>query len=478
MKKTDLHQYQHDASRFILNNTRSMLAVDMGMGKTIATLSAIAELFSHALIYGVLILAPRRVAESVWKQQCAEWEHTAHMRVCVLRGNKKVMERNLEVPHHVWVTNYESLPWLYSTLNKNFFRRGRSLPFDMIVFDESTRIKNTEGKRISTWYRHNSLGYSMLDYFPRRIGMTGTIAPNGYWDLLGQYLALDDGARLGASQRIYEEMFFEVNPYTRRRALRSGAKEEIQKLIADITFSLQADQYLDLPDYVYNNLYVDLPPAARAAYDSLESDMFAELASGTVEVFNASAVTTKCRQVANGVVLDSGDDRTAHVVHDAKLEALDEVLEEAAGQPVFVVYNYVADMERIKSRYKGTYRIGYLGPGVSESKAVDLIDDWNRGLYDILLSHPKSSGHGLNLQHGSHQLVWFGVDYNLEDYQQTNARLRRQGQKNPCVIVHHILARNTVDSVILSALASKARDQQELRDKLEEYMLAKQQKAA
>lgn len=471
-KRNELHQYQVGGVRHVIDHLRSVLMMDMSLGKTILTLTAIVDLFNWCRIFGVLIVAPRRVTETVWAQQAAEWEHTAHLRCCILRGsNKGVLARNLQRWYHIYVINYESLPWLFTRLNQLFLAQGRSLPFNMIVLDELTRVKNSEGKRIQTWYRRNSRGVCMMDYFPWRLGLTGTPSPNGYWDLYGQYLAIDDGARLGVSQQIYKEMFFVDNPYTRKKVPAEGAREQIQELIQDVTYSIQAEHYLELPEYIYNDVIVDLPPAAREIYDSLENEMFAELETGeTITTVNMAGLTAKCRQVANGAVLDSEDRRKAYAVHDAKLEALDEIMEEAAGQSILGAYIFRADMERIRSRYKSKYNVEYLGPGVNDTHAVEIVNRWNRGDYDLLLSHPLSVGHGLNLQFGGHQVAWFGLDYGLEAWLQTNARVRRQGQPSPYVIIHRLLARDTVDFVVRDALMDKQEDQQGLRDALEQYM--------
>jgi len=468
LTRVDLHNYQVDAVNHILTHWRSALFMDMGTGKTASVLTAIADLFNFCLIYGVLIVAPRRVAETVWKQEAEIWEQTAHLRVNILRGtNKGTLVRNLQTPHHVWVINYEALPWLFTRLNQVFLRRGRPLPFNMIVFDELTRVKNSEGTRIKPWFTPNSKGYRMIDHFPLRVGLTGTPTPNGYWDLFGQMLALDDGARLGTEQTDYQSWYFHQDFHTRKRVPMKGAREKIQGKIADITFSIQADRYLDLPPYIYNDVIVDLPAKARAIYDSLETEMFADIGDTQLSITNMAALTTKCRQVANGAVIDTEDARKVHNVHDAKLEALDDIMEEAAGQAIFCAYVYVADMKRIKARYDGKYSVAFIGPGVSDTAALEIINEWNRGTYDLLLAHPKSAGHGLNIQFGGHQLAFFGQDYNLEEYLQTCARLRRQGQPSPYVIIHRIMARDTVDLVVKGVLDDKEVDQQRLRNALE-----------
>lgn len=306
----------------------------------------------------------------------------------------------------------------------------------------------------------------LFEMFPRRIGLTGTPAPNGYWDLFGQYLITDGGAALGRSRQAYAERYFVEDPASGRKYLAKGAKEAIEKRIAPVTINMSAEDYLDLPDYIYNDIWVDLPPKAERVYRKLEDEMLAELDHATVELFSAASVATKCRQIANGIFLETetGD---VHDIHDAKLEAFDDIMEEAAGQPVLGAYVFRADMERLRKRYGKSYRVGYLGPGVSDTDAVEVINTWNAGGYDLLLGHHASIGHGLNIQHGGHVIAWLGLDWPLEGWLQLNARLRRQGQKAESVVVHRVLARRTIDEAVLDRLTSKEQDQDDLRASIE-----------
>jgi hypothetical protein len=437
---------------------------------TTIVLTAIADLLNNFLIRGALVIAPRRVAETVWEAEARAWAHTAHLKVCVLRGKaKKVLMRELLRPYDIWVINYESLPWLYNAIHTLFLRQGHYPPFDMLVFDEITRVKHPTGARIGPWHAKSN-GTNLLDFFPRKVGLTGTPAPNGLLDLFGQYLALDNGKRLGVDFQDYKRQYFEEDPYRRKTWLRKGAKEDIERRIADITVSMAVDDYLVLPPYIINDIWVDLPSKARAQYDELEKEMFVELDSGGLEVFNAAALTAKCRQMANGIVRGGPDNPDIlHPVHDAKLEALDEVMEEAAGQGVLISYLFRPDMERILARYKKQFTMAYLGPGVNDTEARQIVDDWNKGLIEGLITHPLSAGHGLNLQHGGHQIVWFGLSYNLEEYLQMNARLRRPGQTSERVIIHRLLARQTVDCTTAEVLAQKATDQESLREAMKRY---------
>ena len=462
-----LHGYQDRGARHIFDHQRAMLHFEMSLGKTITVLTAVTDLFDQVLIHGVLVLAPRRVSELVWKQEAAKWSHTAHLRVCVLRGKSKAhLARDLVRPYDVWVINYEALAWLATELNRLFFARGRFPPFDMLIFDEVTRVKNYNGARVANLYAANKHGTRLIDFMPRRVGLTGTPAPNGYQDLFGQYYAVDDGRALERDEKVFTERYFSVDPFTGHKSLRSGAKNRIEERIAPITLSLQAKDYIRLPEYITNDLWIELPKKTRAQYDEFEQTMFAELDHGTLEVFNVVSVVATCRQLANGMVIDTQTGDWVPV-HDAKLEALDEVIEEAGGAPLLVGYVFRADMERILRRYQKRLRVGYLGPGISEAKAVEIYETWNRQGFDLLLLHHQSGGHGLNMQAGGNQLVRFGLDWPLEGHLQLAARLRRQGQLADHVIIHQILARDTIDVAMRDRLESKEKEQDDLTSALQ-----------
>lgn len=472
LDRTDLHHYQIEAVEFVKQRFRTALLLDMGLGKSTVTLTAIWDLMQYAWIWGTLVMAPRRVAEGVWAQEATKWRHLSGLDVCVLRGRSKpLLIRELARHHHVYVINYESIPWLFTQLNNLFLSKGRPLPFNCLVLDELTRVKNSEGKRITPWYRRNPQGYCMMDHFPFRIGLTGTPAPNGYWDLFGQYLALDDGRALGVNQIDYKIAYFNEDPMSHRKTLKKGAGERIHSRIAPITLSMRARDYLELPEEITNDIWVELPPDARRIYDQFERQMFADLDDqGTrLQVFNASTMTMKCRQLANGIVIDPEVEGMTHAIHEAKIEALDSVVSEANGQPILCAYVFRADARRIQARYGKQIRVSYLNPGTSDKEAVDMFNAWNSGQVQMLITHPKSGGHGLNIQFGGHTIVWFGLDYTCEEYLQLNARLTRQGQVSNRVIIHRILARGTVDHTVRDSLERKEVDQATLRQALEAY---------
>ncbi len=471
--RSQLRPYQARAAGHVLANPRAMLPLEMGGGKTIISATAIAELFSTAHVYGALVIGTRRIAETVWAQEMASWEHTAHLRTCILRGRSRAMLARdlLRQDIDVWISNYEALPWLFEQLNKLFLAQGKFPPMNMLVFDEVTRLKRTSGKRIAPWYwRDKGTGTRMLDYFPYRLGLTGMPVPNGYLDLFGQYYAIDDGRRLGSTFETYKAAYFTGgNGIGSKPRLVGGAKEEIHRRIEDITFALTSDEIMALPPIRYNDILVDLPPETRALYDQMEMELFANLDAGRIVAANAGVASGKCRQIANGIIIDT-ETGTVHSIHDMKMEVLDEHLEESGGRGVVVAYQFVADRERILAKFGKDYRICTLGADVGAAEAERRVEQWNAGEYDIFLAHPASAGHGLNIQYFSNQILWFGVDYNYELFGQMNARLRRPGQPHDHVMVHRVMARDTIeDNVILPSLLHKAREQDGLMTALKRY---------
>lgn len=468
LQRTQLHDYQVRGVSHIIEHPRAMIQLFLSAGKTVISLTAASDLLNTGHVYGVLVLAPRRVADMVWAQEAEIWEQTTHLNVCVLRGDKAASTRNLHRMYDVYVINYESIPWLVTTLDTQFLRQRRHLPFDMLICDEVTRLKNATGKRAS-------LLRMLLPHFERRVGLTGTPAPNGYIDLHGQYLAIDDGCRLGYDKQVYQEKYFITNQYSRRITPTKTGRKIIEGKIANITLSLLEEEHIELPDTIYNEIKVVLPAKNRRQYEDLETTFFAELDHGDIEVFNAAALSSKCRQMANGTVIDTGTGEW-HPVHQTKLEALDDVFEEAAGSPLLIAYQFRPDMRRILARYGKTKKIAYLGPGVSDSRGIQIQRDFNLGQYDALIAHHDSAGHGLNLQFACHHVVWFGLTWNGEGWDQLNGRVRRQGQQSDRVIITSILAEDTIDYVMRDVLKNKLYDQQSLREAMAEYRRGKRSK--
>ena len=456
-----LHGYQEKAIDFTLRHPQSMLWLDMGLGKTAVSLTAIAERQSLVQVYGALVIAPLRVIQTVWRQEAKQWEHTRHLRFSVIHGPPDVRERAFHLPADVYLVNYEGLRWLSQKLVHTYLSRGRYLPFNMVIFDEVSRLKN------ANTHRHEALRH-LLPFLPFRIGLTGTPAANGYLDLFGQYLAIDSGARLGTSKSGFRDTYFHQDGWgvASRYEIDEGAEKRIEEVIGDITVQMSAKDYIELPPVVFNDIWVDLPPKARKQYEQLEKDMFMQLDSGTeVEVFNAAALTNKCLQAANGALyVETGG--PWECVHDAKLEALEDIVEEAAGKALLVAYTYRHDSSRITDKFNG---VEHLSSKLGANKTMDLVNQWNNGNVPMLIGHPASMGHGLNLQQGSDTLVWFGLPWSLELYQQTIDRLAGGLRRTRPVIVHRILARGTTDEAVLAALNAKATTQEGLKNALNEY---------
>ena len=434
----------------------------MGLGKTAVALTAIGERQNQVEAYAALVVAPLRVIQTVWRQEAREWQHTRRLRFSMIHGNPNQRERAFRMPADIYLVNYDNLQWLSERLEHVYLRQGRYLPFNMVVFDEISKMKN------HTIKRHEAFR-NILPFVPYRLGLTGTPAANGYLDLFGQYLVIDSGARLGTAKDTFTERFFHKTGWgvSSKYEVDIGAEKTLQELISDITLQMSAEDYLELPPVKINDIWVDLPPEARERYEQLERDMFMELDSGAaVEVFNAAALTTKCLQAANGAAyVETGG--PWDWLHDAKLDALGDILEEQAGKPTLVTYSFRHDAERISKTCGGLCH--HISSRLGAVKTVQLLDKWDKGEVPILLGHPASMGHGLNLQHGSDTLVMFGLPWSLEQYQQTIDRLAGGLRRHRPVIVHRILARNTTDEAVRLALQMKATTQAGLKAALNEY---------
>jgi hypothetical protein len=444
----------------------------LSAGKTSITLTAIGRLIDDLKVYGALVIAPRLVAETVWRQEVAKWSHLRGLRTCLLRGPKEQKLRDLHRRDcDIWIINFESIPWLVRALNDQFLARGRYLPFNMLVIDESDRLKNAQGVRFK------ELELLLQDHFAYRVGLTGTPIPNGFIDLHGQYLVIDGGERLYKNIGDFRTKWFRPGYAMQTWSLAPGAEEEIQSRIADITLSMRSEDYLKLPDYQYFDHWVDLDPKTQREYDRLEKEYFAQLdrheddpvdGEWDLEVHCVLSARAKCRQVANGAVLHSDNSGAVMLVHDLKLEVLDSIMHEAAGSPIFLSYLYRHDMHRIKERYtKQGYKVGYLGPGVKDPSAV--VNAWNAGQYPLLMAHPASAAHGVNLQGGGSEIAWFSPTDSLSFWLQFNGRIRRQGQTASNVRIRRILTRNTVDELLVALIETKDRTQENLRSAIAGY---------
>lgn len=456
-----LHDYQKKAVNFQAMRPNSMLWLDMGLGKTVITLTSIGHLLSNGYLSGVVIVAPIRVLRLVWRQEALKWQHTKHLTFSLITGTKDQRTRALLKPANVYLINYENIRWLAETLHTYFISKHRPLPFDGIVWDEISKMKNSSTMRVKAVRK-------ILPHFKWLTGLTGTPASNGYRDLHGQFLVIDKGERLGTSKTAFRTRFYrKIGPY--REVPYEDTEETIKQLIGDITLEMSAEDYNPLPDMLTNDVEIELPEELRATYSRLERELFTQLDSGTeIEVFNQAALTNKCLQFANGAVYPIAGMPLWESVHSLKLEALEEIIDEANGNPVLCAYAYRSDAERIMEKFKSIDPIN-LTQCKTEASLTNAMRRWKSGECSLMIGHPASMGHGIDgLQFKGHIIVWFGLNWSLDLYEQFNARLRRQGQGVP-IIVHRILMQNTLDQAQVLALTEKADLQSGLRLAIKKY---------
>lgn len=388
-----------------------------------------------------MVIAPLRVAEDTWAREAAKWDHLRYLRIAKILGPEKQRLAALNIDADIYVINRENVVWLVEHCGKRW-------PFDMVIIDELSSFKSNKAQRFRALRKVRPL-------IKRIVGLTGTPAPNGLIDLWPQVYLLDRGERLGKTIRGYRERYFVPGRRNRTTVFNWIPKPEAEKAIydklSDICVSMSANDWLELPERIDNFIPVQLSPEAREQYRRLERDLLLPLAGSDVVANTAAALSIKLLQMANGAVYD--ENGLAKEIHNAKLEALEDILEAANGQPVLVYYSFRHDLERLQ-RYLKKHKPRQL-------KYQADIEDWNRGEIPVLLAHPASAGHGLNLQAGGHIIVWFGLTWSLELYQQANARLDRQGQQQG-VIVHHLVAEGTVDEDVKRALEGKALGQEAL----------------
>jgi SNF2 family DNA or RNA helicase len=460
-----LHGYQQKAVNFQCTHPASMLWLDMGLGKTVITLTTMAHLLRTGFLRGVIIVAPIRVIRLVWRQEAVKWEHIKHLKFSMVTGTKDQRTRALLRPADVYLINYENLGWLAETLQTYFVKKNRPMPFNGIVWDEISKMKNSSTNRVKAFRK-------IADQFDWSTGLTGTPASNGYKDLHGQFLVVDKGERLGTSKTAFRTRFYrKVGPY--KEVPYDDTEDTIKKLIGDITLEMSAEDYNPLPDLMVNNIEIEMPNDLRAKYDKMEREFFLQLDSGKeVEVFNQAALTNKCLQFANGAVYPIAGMPLWEPVHDLKLEALEEIIDEAQGSPILCAYAYRSDAQRIMERFEALDPIN-LTECKSEAALNNAMYRWKNGDCQLMIGHPASMGHGIDgLQANGHILVWYGLNWSLDLYEQFNARVRRQGQGAP-VICHRILMQDTLDQAQAIALDEKATTQAGLRNAVKQYRLTK-----
>lgn len=428
--------YQQYAINHILDHKASGLFLDMGMGKTVSSLTAIDNLLFLGEASKILVVAPKRVAEDTWSTEVAKWDHLKHLRISIILGTSKQRMDAINKDADIYVINRENVEWIVS----NYFKTWK---WDTCIIDELSSFKSSKAKRFRALKK-------VRPYFKRIIGLTGTPAPNSLIDLWPQLYLLDGGERLGKTITGYRERYF--TPGDRNQfvvfnyKLKEGAEDAIHNKISDICISMMAKDYLDLPERIDNKVMIELPKVAKEQYKELEKELIINLDNEDITASNAAVLTGKLLQMCNGAIYT--EDKGIVEVHDEKLSALMDIIEAANGKPVLIFYSFKHDLIRIMEMLKKNKLKG------QELGGQEDIKKWNNGEIPILLLHPASAGHGLNLQYGGNIVVWFGLTWSLELYQQANARLHRQGQKET-VVIHHIIAKGTVDEDVMNALSNK-----------------------
>lgn len=455
LRRDNLHDYQVRGINHIIENECAALFLDCGMGKSATTLTAIKELIDSCIISSVLIIAPKRVAEVTWKDEIANWEHLNGLTISVIAGTVKERREAMGKKADIYTVGRDNIVWLVTE------HGGVKLPYDMVVIDELTSFKNSSSKRFRALRK-------VRKFIPRVVGLTGTPTPQGMIDLFAQMYLVDGGQRLGKTITAYRDRFFKpgkrngdiVYEYV-LKSPQNETEQQISNLISDITISMKAEDYLKMPDRMSLYDYVELPPKAMEAYRTFEREQIIELINSDepLTAATAAALGNKLQQMAGGRVYDS--DRKVIDVHDEKIEKLKEIVEASNGEPVLVAYAFKHEQARIMEALKE------FKPRKLET-AQD-IADWNGGKVPLMVAHPASVGHGINIQKGGHILVWFGNTWSLELYQQFNARLYRQGQMKP-VMIHHIVAKNTIDEKIIKSLSGKKESQDGLMNSIKELM--------
>lgn len=434
------HAYQQHCINRIIHTKKLGLFLDMGLGKTVTTLTAIRELkYDRFAIRRVLVIAPKKVAEGTWTKEKDKWDHTRILRVSPVLGSQAKRIRALNTPADIYIINRENVCWLVDHYRNSW-------PFDMVVVDESSSFKSHTAKRFKALA-------SMGSHIDRIVELTGTPSPNGLADLWAQVFLLDGGERLGKRYTQFRERYFQPDKrgsdgMIYSYAAKPGTEQSILSQISDICISMKAEDYLQLPDITYHEVPVELDSKALRAYEELERKMVLELPEeeDDISVTSAAALSNKLLQLANGAIYD--EDHSVHEVHGCKIEAFLELIESLQGKPVLVFYNFQHDRARILEALK-KYKFR-----VRELKTTQDEDDWNNREIDVLLTHPASSAYGLNLQHGGNHVIWFGLTWNYELYTQANKRLHRQGQQEK-VIIHHLVCTGTRDEDVMRALEKK-----------------------
>ena len=435
------YDYQKYATQFIEDNEVAAVFLECGLGKSVITLTAIKNLYDRGEVSRVLVVAPLRVGKNTWPDEIRKWEHLSELTFAVAIGTESERLTALYKNATITIINRENVEWLVE-------KSGVSFDYDMLVIDELSSFKSFKAKRFKALLKKRP-------YVSRVVGLTGTPSSNGLMDLWAEFRLLDLGERLGRYITRYRLSYFAPDKRNAQVIFSykplPNAEKQIYDKISDITISMKACDYLKLPPLVMNTVAVEMGEKEKDLYDSLCADMVLSLDESEIDAVNAASLSNKLLQMANGAVY--GDEKRVCRIHDEKLGALEDLIESANGKPVLVAYWFKHDLERIKAKF----------PFVREIKTDADIRAWNSGDVPVGIIHPASAGHGLNLQTGGSTLIWFGLTWSLELYQQTNARLYRQGQKDT-VVIHHIVTKGTIDEKVLKALAQKEKTQNSLID--------------
>ena len=428
------HEYQQYATKFILEHPVAAILLDMGLGKSVITLTAIKQLIHQDKVHRVLVVAPLRVAKQTWPEEINKWDHLKDLTYSVITGNKSQRVKAAQKEVDIYIINRENLKWLIES----------SIPFDydMLVIDELSSFKSYRSQRFKALKRVRPL-------IKRIVGLTGTPSSNGLMDLWAEFRVLDMGKRLGRFISYYRANYFDPDKRNMYQVFtykpKPGAEQSIYRAIDDITISMKSKDYLQLPPLTMNTVPVKMSPSEQTIYDELNAQLVVSTQGKQIDALNAASLSNKLCQMANGCVYD--DQQQVVQIHQRKLDALEDLVEAANGKPVLIAYWFKHDLAQIKQRFQ-----------VREIKTTQDINDCNAGKIPLALIHPASAGHGLNLQAGGSTLIWYGLTWSLELYQQTNARLWRQGQQQP-VVIYHLITEGTIDENIMTALKQKDKTQ-------------------
>lgn len=446
------HEYQKEAVKFLISKGSGALWLDPGLGKTAVVLSVFRALHTAGTVQKMLVIAPLRPVYGVWPAEVKKWEQFSHFSVGILHGGNK--NKVLAQKHHIYVMNFEGINWLSSTLN------GKPWPFDLLVIDEISYLKNTQTQRFK-------ILKPLLNKFTRRWGLTGSPAPNSLMDIFGPQYVIDQGATFGPFiSRFRAEYFYPTGFGGYEWKIQPESEQKIYAKLEGKVLRMSALDHLDLPELTYNTIAVTLPAGARKIYDAFEKALTIDIEQGSITAANAAVAVMKGQQIANGGSYLDGEVRVNTHIHDAKTDAVLELVEELSGQPCIIGYHFQHDLERLKKAFPAA---PIIGSGVIGTKLDDIINAWNAGDIPVLLAHPMSAGHGLNLQGSGHAVIWYSLTWSLEIYEQFIRRIWRQGQKNH-IVVHHVVAVDTVDEAIMLAIQRKDKTQQNLLNAVKDYV--------